>query len=386
MRMATIVPIVAVALLMGGAVVASPGDSSAPLVGSIAGRLQAGGGLHVSSLNGRVYGVRGVIHILTFGGPHFSVQIGIAHHRVDGGRQTPVAMCRAIVGCVAAINADYFDLTRRGLPDPGDTVGGIVRNCVLLHTPEISHQQADLDNQTVSQGFNWGITIDAGGVIVPVTAVNQQLPMSYANVRVPLTGTLLYSPPFALALPTRADRMTDEFTYARGSPLPTTINATTQLEFIGQTQSPVRVGPGRLDVSVAVGSPLATLQVGQTVTLATTSTSGCDNIGGHPVLINHGEPVPVSPTDTYMTKPYARTVIGWTSSGDTVMVVVDGKDGVAGATAAQLVKVLESLHVVTARNLDGGVSSTLYAEGRVVNHPSHHRPRPVPTALLVVRH
>ncbi len=385
LKSAVIMPCVAVALLIGGAVVAGPGDSSASTAGSLVGNVQAGSGIHLSSLNGRTFGIRGAIHVLTFGGPHLSVQIALAHHAVDGGRQTPVTMCRATVGCVAAINADYFDLTRRGIPDPGDAVGGIVQNCVLLHTPEISHQQADLDNQTVSQGLNWGAAIDAGGVIVPITAVNQELPMSYANVHVPLAGTLLYSAPYALALPTGANRLTDEFTYAQGLPLPTTINTTTPLEYVGQTESPVRVGPGRVDVSVEVGSPLASLQVGQAVTLTTTSTSGCDNIGGHPVLINHGVPVPVSPTDTYMTKPYARTVIGWTSSGDTVIVVVDGKDGVSGATAAQLTKVLESLNVVTALNLDGGVSSTLYAEGRVVNRPTHRRPRSVSTALLVVR-
>jgi exopolysaccharide biosynthesis protein len=66
------------------------------------------------------------------------------------------------------------------------------------------------------------------------------------------------------------------------------------------------------------------------------------------------------------------------------MMTVDGKDGVTGATALELVRLLQSLDVVTALDLDGGVSTTLFAKGRVLNRPSHGTERPVSTALLVV--
>ena len=85
-----------------------------------------------------------------------------------------------------------------------------------------------------------------------------------------------------------------------------------------------------------------------------------------------------------MFKQYARTVIGWTGSGETVLMTVDGKDGVSGATAHQLVRLLESLNVVTALDLDGGNSTTLFANGRVQNIPSSGHERPVSTSLLVV--
>ena len=85
-----------------------------------------------------------------------------------------------------------------------------------------------------------------------------------------------------------------------------------------------------------------------------------------------------------MVKPYARTVIGWTASGETVIMTVDGKDGVSGATVHQLVSLLQSLNVVTALDLDGGNSTTFYANGRVLNRPSHGTERPVSTSLLVI--
>jgi exopolysaccharide biosynthesis protein len=144
------------------------------------------------------------------------------------------------------------------------------------------------------------------------------------------------------------------------------------------------VSAGTVDVSAPLDSPLATLQPGDVVTLGTNSTAGCDDVGGHPILLNHGVAAAINPADTYMVKPYARTVIGWTASGETLMMTVDGKDGVSGATAPQLEVLLESLGVVTALNLDGGNSTTFYANGRVRNRPSHGTERPVSTSLLVV--
>jgi exopolysaccharide biosynthesis protein len=341
--------------------------------------------LHIYAISGRQYGVLTAVHVLTFSGSQYTVKIELAHHAIDGGEQTPSSMCQTTAGCVAAVNGDFFDLTHPGEPDPGDEVGGIIQNCVLLHTSEIAHQQADLDGQSVSEDLNWSSTVDVNGVSVPITAINQELPMSYVKVHLPMAGTLLFTPPYALRTPSATGWVTYEFTQVDGSTSPTTINTTAELELVAQTASAVKVTAGDVDILASAGSALATLQVGDTVTMTTASTSGCDSIGGHPILLNHGVVTPIVPADTYMAKPYARTVIGWTAWGETVIMTVDGKDGVSGATAKQLVSLLQSLNVVTALDLDGGVSTTLYAEGRVLSGPSHGTERPVSTALLVVR-
>ncbi len=351
----------------------------------VAPRATASTGLHLFKIDGRRFGVRRIVHVLEFSGTQFSIQIGLAHHAIDGGRQTPGSMCRTTPGCVAAVNGDFFDWAPRGQSDPADEVGGITRDCVLLHTPEISHQQVDLDGQSVSGGFNWTSTLDVNGVSVPITAINQQLPMSYVQVHLPLTGTLLFTSPYALQTPVAGGRATYVFTSVDSAVSPTTINATAELNYVGQTTNAVFVGPEQVAISAAANSPLATLVPGDTVTLATTSTSGCDSIGGHPILLDHGVANTVNPADTYMTRPYARTVIGWTASGATVLMTVDGTDGVSGATASQLVRLLRSIDVVTALDLDGGNSTTLYARGRVLNRPSLGTERRVSTALLVVK-
>ncbi len=361
-------------------------------------------GLNLRGLNGDPYGVHTAIRVLTFNGSQYSLAIGLANHEIDGGLETPSSMCRSTVGCVAAVNGDYYDVTRKGQPDSGDEVGGIIQNCVLLHTPEIAHQQADLDGQQVGDGLDWSVSVDINSVTVPITAVNQELPMKYPNVNLPLTGNLLFTAPFDLRTPSAAGRMNYEFIQVNNttspttstttstttipiiSPTasPTTINTSTELELVAQTTNAVRVRAGHVDISAPTGSSFASLQVGDTVTMTTTSTAGCNNIGGHPILLNDGAVVPISAADTYMAQKYARTVIGWTASGETVIMIVAGTDDKSGATGHQLVGLLRSLHVVTALDLDGGDSTALYVNRRIYYHAGRGE-RPVSTGLLVVQ-
>ena len=373
--------------------------------------------LRVRGLDGHPYGVHTAVRILTISGSQYSLETDLANHEIDGGLETPSSMCRSTVGCVAAINGDYYDVTPKG-PDPGDEVGGVIRNCVLLHTPEIAHQQADLDGQEVSDGLDWGVNVDVNGVIVPINSVNQERPMSYSGVRLPLAGNMLFSSPFDLQTPSAKDRLTYQFVQVNATtstttsttttteattttaatttttttaiPLisppvsPTTINTSTELELVAQTSDAIRVRAGYVDISAPSGSPFAQLKTGDTVTMTTTSTAGCNNIGGHPILLDHGEVVPVSAADTYMAQKYARTVIGWTASGETIVMIVAGRDGKSGATGHELVELLKSLHVVTALNLDGGDSTSLYVDGHITYHAGRGE-RPVSTGILVVR-
>jgi len=341
-------------------------------------------GLHVQAINGSRYGVHAPIHELTFSGSQYSLAIGLANHEIDGGVEAPSTMCRSTAGCVAAVNGDFYDVAHRGVPDPGDEVGGIIQNCVLLHTPEIPHQQVDLDGHRVYEGFNWSSNVDVNGVTVPISAINQELPMKYLNVNLPLTGNLLFTAPYALRTPSTPGRVTYEFIQVNGATNPTTVNTTTELQVVAQTTGALEVTTGHVDISVPVESTFTSLRVGDTVTLTTTSTAGCNNIGGHPILLNNGAIVPISRADTYMLKRYARTVIGWTQSGETVIMIVAGTDGKSGATGYQLVRLLRSLKVVTALDLDGGNSTALYANGKIYYHAGRNQ-RPVSTGLLVVQ-
>jgi exopolysaccharide biosynthesis protein len=362
---------VVTAILLVAMVVAVPGATSEA----------SAGGYYLYSINGAPFGISTPIHVLTFNSSQYVLKIGLAHDAIDAGEQTASSMCQSTPRCVAAVNGDFFDVSDPHEPVVGDEVGGIIRNCVLLHTPETAHEQVDLDGSSVSEGLNWSSSVDVNGVSVPITAISQELPMKYLGVDVPLAGTLLFTAQYALATPVAAGRVTYEFVKVGGNHSPTTINTTSELRLVGQTSRPVRVTPNHVDISATSGSALASLNVGTTVSLTTTSTAGCDNIGGHPILLNEGVVGPINRKDTYMASPYARTMIGWTATGDTVIVSVGGTDDKSGATMYQMVTLLLSLDVVTA--LDLGESATLFAGGQVL-YPTLRTERPVSTSLLVV--
>ena len=66
-----------------------------------------------------------------------------------------------------------------------------------------------------------------------------------------------------------------------------------------------------------------------------------------------------------------RTSIGQTADGSYILVVSDGRTAESeGLSLAQLAEVMKNAGCVTAYNLDGGGSSTMYYNGEVVNNPT----------------
>lgn len=84
-----------------------------------------------------------------------------------------------------------------------------------------------------------------------------------------------------------------------------------------------------------------------------------------------------------------RTVIGQKSDGTILMVVTDGRGihGVndIGASLLQMQNLMLHLGAVTAANLDGGSSSTMFYNGKLVNQPTDVLgEREVGTAFLIL--
>ncbi|MNJ66948.1 hypothetical protein D3C77_630740 [compost metagenome] len=77
-------------------------------------------------------------------------------------------------------------------------------------------------------------------------------------------------------------------------------------------------------------------------------------------------------------------MIGNYKDDQLIILVVDGYDenGNSGATLEELQNKLYNMGVVNAYNLDGGGSSSLVLNGKVINTPSDGQLRPVPTHFL----
>lgn len=65
-----------------------------------------------------------------------------------------------------------------------------------------------------------------------------------------------------------------------------------------------------------------------------------------------------------------RTAIGYTADNNFIIVTVDGREKASvGMTLFELANLMKSIGCYNAMNLDGGGSTVLYVNGRVVNHP-----------------
>ncbi len=113
-------------------------------------------------------------------------------------------------------------------------------------------------------------------------------------------------------------------------------------------------------------------------------------IGAGPMLIVHGQ-TRITRREEHMFEKedvrHPRTAVGLTARNRLLMVVVDGRyDGSRGVTLAELAELMASLGATEAMNFDGGGSSTLVVQGKVINNPvGKGVERPVPTGLGVFR-
>lgn len=81
-----------------------------------------------------------------------------------------------------------------------------------------------------------------------------------------------------------------------------------------------------------------------------------------------------------------RTAIGYTTDNNMIMVAVDGREGSSvGMTLMQLAGFMKSLGCVNAMNLDGGGSTVMYVDGRVVNSPQVRGGITLSNALVLSR-
>ncbi|MGQ3479250.1 phosphodiester glycosidase family protein [Paenibacillus sp. TY11] len=103
-----------------------------------------------------------------------------------------------------------------------------------------------------------------------------------------------------------------------------------------------------------------------------------------PVLLQRGQKMPIPDKWKVSPKRAPRTVIGNYKDDQLLIIVVDGynESGGSGATLEEVQGKMYNLGVQDAYNLDGGGSSSLILNGRIVNKPSDGNLRPVPTHFL----
>ena len=114
-----------------------------------------------------------------------------------------------------------------------------------------------------------------------------------------------------------------------------------------------------------------------------------DIVGGVPQLIKNGR-IDITweqekTTKAFVETRHPRTAVAKLKDGKFLMITVDGRSESSGGIGLQdLAEYLLSLGAVDAMNLDGGGSTTMFLDGKVVNHPSDKEgERKVSDAILV---
>ena len=113
-------------------------------------------------------------------------------------------------------------------------------------------------------------------------------------------------------------------------------------------------------------------------------------IGGGPLLVENGR-INVRSREESMASDIAygrapRTGIGVTADGSVLLMVVDGRSQYsAGMTLKEFAQYLKQFGAVSAVNFDGGGSSEMVLDGKIMNRPSDGAERPVSIGLGVFR-
>lgn len=109
-------------------------------------------------------------------------------------------------------------------------------------------------------------------------------------------------------------------------------------------------------------------------------------ISGGPYLVKNGEVY----VDMTAQKLQAiggrnpRSAIGYTKDNNFIFVAVDGREGSSiGMTLMELANFMQSIGCVGAINLDGGGSTVMYVNGKVVNNPQQTGGIPLSNAIIL---
>ncbi len=350
------------------------------------------------------------VKVLTIDPNRFRGRLDATYGHDIQDRETTSAMARE-AGATAATNGGFFVLDPAA-GAPGDPAGVGLYDGRLLSEP-VGHRPAlvlhPAARRTSIERPGWTSQAEIDGRWVPLDGIDRE-PGRIRNCG----GDHTDSP---TSLPLQDVTCTDDselvaITSEYGASTPTGPGREVVLDrshhVVRTTASRgTSLAPGEtaLQGTGSFSDLLAHLAVGDRVPLRTRltgapTTSRTTIVNGGPVLVRHGRldvtqrrdgfVHPGDPGFAYgwVVERNPRTFAGIDSRGRTVIVTVDGRStSDLGLSVPEEARVARSLGLVDAMNLDGGGSTAMAIDGRLVNHPSDSTgERAVGEALLVLPH
>lgn len=296
-------------------------------------------------------------------------------------RETVSAMQRRVSsqGTVVGVNGDLFRWA------DGRPSGILLRDGVLVSPPY---------GQRSSLGISLDGTLDVRRVKFFGTwrGIGQRRSLNEFNKAPGRNGIALFSSDYGAATP----RIPGSYAVVlSGFPASTPNTDITATVVSASQNGSVGIAPGTA-VLVARGIAATKLQaeapVGGVVTVRLILQPGWDTIGdaigGGPLLVRSGRPVyrANEAFETSLIAPrHPRTAVGQTADGRILLVAVDGRQSgySVGMTTFEMAQTLVRLGAIRGMQLDGGGSTTLAFDGKILNRPSDRTERPISTALML---
>jgi exopolysaccharide biosynthesis protein len=263
---------------------------------------------------------------------------------------------------VAAINGTYFK------PETGVPLGTLFIDKKLITGPIYQRVALGIGkNGFVMDRIGFEGCIKTTNSIIKIDNMNQPRLLS--------AYTLVYTPDWGASTPATKQHLTQVIVKDN--------------KIIKMTTGSVQI-PKDGYVIVGPASKLKPLKTGEKIKLETGITPAWGDIdhiiSGGPYLVKDGNVFVDSKEQklSSISGKNPRTAVGYTEDGRFIMVTVDGREGKSiGMTLYELANLMKELGCYNAMNLDGGGSSQMYINGKVVNKPSSKGGYAVSNALTL---
>ncbi len=295
----------------------------------------------------------------------FSLQPVLSNGAVQG--LETLSSMSAGARAAAAVNGSYFALN-------GEIIGLLKINGEIVSSPNIARTAVGLfpDGRIIFDQVNWQGYAELPGGRADLSGVNRARGddelILYTGYYGPATGTNPHGAEYVLG-------------------------PDGQVTAVGRGNTPIVDGSVVLSAHGSAAKQLAGLKVGDKVTVRQSIGKDWDAathaLGAGPMLIKEGTIYLTTKTEEFGSDVAGgrapRTALGLTKEGRILLVVVDGRQAAsAGLTLLELALFMQELGAVEAMNLDGGGSSEMVINDKIVNRPSDGRERKVANALAVV--
>ncbi|HUR22766.1 MAG TPA: phosphodiester glycosidase family protein [Acidimicrobiales bacterium] len=291
------------------------------------------------------------------------------------GPETTSSMC-ARVRCVVAVNGDFAG-------PGGAVVGGMIVRGELVATFGMPLWQLNFDaagKATIHDGFDVGVQV--------TTPDGQSMAVQRVNRPLVGEGVNLYSRRWGPSTLTGADTVEAVLGLATADVLPAGVTPVRTVTLRSGGNSPI--GPGQVVLAGRGAGAQALSAFAQRAARGGASlvvrTPAEQSIGAAPHLLSGGR-LAFAPDEigSFMQDRHPRTMVGFTGTGATLLVTVDGRQRAStGMSLGEAAGFMAGLGATDAVNFDGGGSTTFVTRGAVRNVPSDGGERRVVSALAFV--